>query len=118
MPLLADQPDKIDEAIRCADRAIAEAGYTVPTVVDTKAMVLIQKGEFQEAARILTEIIRSPRGKDARFYFHLAVALQRDGKLEHAAKSLAFAKEMGLDQKFLTKTEARYLAEVETKLKP
>ncbi|MCA9213413.1 MAG: tetratricopeptide repeat protein [Planctomycetales bacterium] len=116
--LLAEQPGGLDEANRCADRAIDEAGYTVPTIVDTKAMVLIQRGEYDAAANLLAEIIRSPNGKDARFYFHLAIALQRSGKTEPAGKSLAFAKDLGLADKFLTKAEARYLAEINSRLAP
>lgn len=114
--LLAEQPDGLEEAIRCADRALEAAGYSVPTVVDTKAMVLMQQGHFDEAADLLAEIIRSPNGKDARFYFHLAVALQRSGRTENATKSLAFAKDLGLDEVFLTNREAELLADVEKRL--
>ena len=111
--LLAEQEGGIDEAIQCADRAIAEAGYTVPTIVDTKAMVLIQRGDYKQAAKLLTEIIRSPKGKDARFYFHLAIALQKSGDALNAAKSLAISKELGLSEKFLTQAETEYLVAIE-----
>ena len=115
--LLADDEDKVDEALSCIDRAIEHAGYNIPILLDTKATVLLGLGEAEKAVEILSAVVAMPNGNDPRFHFHLSVALNTVGDAEESKRAFDRAAELGLNQSFLTQAERQVFREFESRKK-
>ena len=89
---LRDQ-GKAQEALELIDRAIEVQG-AVPSLVDTRAVVLIRAGQLDRA---LSELGRA-RTSDPRnpsLALHLAWAYQAEGKTDEARTALQQAKDLG-----------------------
>ena len=104
--LLAEQPDRHDEAISTIEKAISYAAYDVPTLYDTKAVVLMHRKEYQAAADLLQQnVTHSKSAADPRFYFHLAMSLDGLENMAESKTALAKADDLDLDSAFLTPYE-------------
>ena len=103
--LLAEDADRLPEALVAIDRAIAAAGQPLPNLLDTKAVVLLRQQRDAEAASLLLQALALPHADDPRFHFHLAVALERLGRREQALESWRRALQLGLNTAFLTSSE-------------
>lgn len=109
--LLAESPGEAAEALRYIDQAIQASGPR-PALLDTKGMILIQLGRTPEAIDLLRRATEMPNA-DARYHFHLAVALAKSGDNQAARKSLDIALENDLKKLILVGTDLRYLEELE-----
>jgi tetratricopeptide (TPR) repeat protein len=79
-----------EEALRLINRAIEQMG-PMPDLLDTRGMILIGLGRFQEAQQDLSHsATQEPR---ATSYFHLALAQHRAGLLREARNTLLQALE-------------------------
>jgi tetratricopeptide (TPR) repeat protein len=103
--LLAERPADRDEAMRTIERAMEMAGYALPTLLDTKAVVLLNQGRYAEAAELLARVTQSRQVNDPRYYFHHATALDELGRRDAAREALAEANNLGLSNAFLTRAE-------------
>jgi Flp pilus assembly protein TadD len=111
--LLAEQPDKRQEALRYIDRAIGIIGPQAG-LLDTKGMVLVFEGKPDEAVPLLEEAAATPQA-DPRYQFHLAVAYDRAGETEKARAALAIARKGNLTSQLLTPLDRQMLGELEKK---
>jgi cellulose synthase operon protein C len=111
--LLAEQPDKRQEAIQYIDRAIGIVGPQAG-LLDTKGMALVFEGKPDEALPLLQEAAATP-GSDPRYQFHLAVAYDRAGDTEKARAALTTARKGNLTSQLLTPLDRQMLAELEKK---
>jgi tetratricopeptide (TPR) repeat protein len=114
--VLAERPNGQAEALRCINRAIEIAGRDVPSLIDTKAMILLHQGEVSEAIALLKQIVASPHKSDPRFYFHLALAFERNASIDSARETLQTANALGLSYNFLTPLEKNLLADLEKRV--
>lgn len=109
--VLAEEEGRQGEAMKTIDKAIELAAYEMPTLLDTKAVVLMHQDRFQAAARLLRdEVTPSRAATDPRFYFHLAMALERLNEMDAARDALQESIGLDLDQSFLTNFEQAELA--------
>ena len=115
--ILADDPARIDEALACIDRAIASADQPIATLLDTKAVILLQLGRDQEATDLLRQALSLARQPDARFHFHLAVALWRQGHQQPAQQAWRRAQELGVFDAYLTVYERQLTSDLAAALK-
>ncbi len=112
--LLAEQPDKRQEALEYVDRAIQIAGPQ-PGLLDTKGMILVFQKKPDEAVPLLEEAAAGPQS-DPRYHFHLAVAYDRAGEAGKARAALLAARKGNLTQSVLTPSDREMLAALEKKL--
>src|SRR5262249_12343444 len=87
------QPSQTHEALELIDHALEIQG-PVPTLVDTRAVVLIQAGQIEKAIPILEEARNSNPG-NASLPRHLAWAYQQQGNADQARKALHDAEALG-----------------------
>ncbi len=111
--LLAEQPDKRQEALEYVDRAIGIVGPQ-PGLLDTKGMILVFQKKPDEAVPLLEEAAATPQA-DPRYHFHLAVAYDRAGEAEKARAALRTARKNHLASQILTPQDRQMLAELEKK---
>lgn len=115
--ILAEESGREAEAMRTIEAAIERAAYEIPTLLDTKAVVLIHQERYAAAAKILRDnVTQSRAATDARFYFHLAVALDRMQETEAANQALADALDLDLERSFLTSFEKAELDRLTEKM--
>jgi tetratricopeptide (TPR) repeat protein len=114
--ILADDPERLAEAVTCIDRAIAAAGRPVANLLDTKAVILLRQDQNQEAAELLRQVLSLAGNVDPRFHFHLAVAQFRQGDLTSAKQAWQRAVQLGLDGAYLTGFERQLAAEMSAAL--
>jgi|GEM_PF-4736851 len=116
--VLAERPEARDEALALIAEALQRAPTRMPTLLDTKAFILLTRGEHQEALVILREVVEMPEGTDPRFWLHLAIACQRTGGAAEAQQALEQAQQRGLSRTYLTPYEQRLHAELAAQLTP
>jgi len=114
--LLAEDSDRLPEALVAIDRAIAAAGQPLPNLLDTKAVILLHQQRDQEAASLLMQAFSLAPAEDSRFYLHFAVALERLGMSQRAAELWKTAQRLGLNKAFLTDFERGLVQELNEKL--
>jgi len=105
-------PATAAEAERLVDRAFAELG-PLPEVLDTRGLVLLEKGRAPEAIADFKESLLIPT---ATKYLHLASALASEQQLEAARKAFADAKNLGLFSHPLSSGDQARLKVLETAL--
>jgi tetratricopeptide (TPR) repeat protein len=110
--VLAERPERRDEALECIERALAAAGYDLPTLLDTKGVVLLQQGDATAALPLLETAARQAGSADPRFYFHLAQARHVLGDHVAAADALEQAERHGLRSRYLTLSEQQAYADL------
>lgn len=111
--LLGEQPEGRKEALHSIDEAIRLAGR-LPPLLDTKATILLYEGRPEEAVPLLMKATQGASA-DSRFFFHLALALDRVGKPDEARTALKKALACKLAEQVLTAVELRLLKELEQK---
>ena len=89
---LRDQ-GKAQEALELIDRAIDVAG-AVPSLLDTRAVVLIRAGQLDQAVEDLSNARASNAPKPS-FALHLAWAYHAEGKTDEARKAFQQAEILG-----------------------
>ncbi len=112
--LLAEQPDQAEAALEYIDRAIEFKGHH-PSLLDTKAVILIHHGTPQQAIPLLKTAVASTE-PDPRYGFHLALAYYRTKELAKSREQLQKAIEDGLSQYVLSPLEQELLAEMNAAL--
>ena len=110
--ILAEQPGREGDALAQIDQAIELVGPQ-PVLLDTKGMVLLEKGRADEAVALLEEAAAIPDA-DPRFVFHLAVAYHRTGEGDRARDTFARVDRQALERHVLTEKDYQYLGELET----
>jgi tetratricopeptide (TPR) repeat protein len=113
---LASQWGQTQTALDCINRAIDVAGQNIPTLLDTKAMILLELGKPQEALGLLEEAIKSPNGSDPRFYLHLSMAYEHTGAIADARNALEKSHSLGLSEAYLTSLEKTRLSNLTQRL--
>jgi tetratricopeptide (TPR) repeat protein len=111
--LAAEQPQRLGEAMKTIEQAIAIAGPQ-PGLLDTKAMILVYDGKAKEGVGLLEDAVRESH--DPRYRFHLAVACFRMGDEPRARQAFKDSKEAMLTQQVLTRMDRKMLAELDRKL--
>ena len=115
--IVAEVDGREDEAMSKIDQAIRHAAYTMPTLLDTKAVVLMHQDRHRDAVQLLKDrVLQSRSAADPRYHFHLAMALTRIDRLEEASEALADAEHLELEKAFLTEFELQQLAALREKL--
>jgi cellulose synthase operon protein C len=90
---LRDQ-SKIVEALALIDRAIRVQG-PAPSLFDTRAVVLIRAGQFDQALKELSNA-KAGNARNPSFALHLAWAYQASGQSDRARTHLQEAEKLGL----------------------
>lgn len=115
--LLAEQAGNESQALDTIDQALDYAAYEIPHLVDTKAVVLIHQGKYEQAANLLEKKVTSSHSaSDPRFFFHLAWALDKLNETERAREMLAQADGLSLSKEFLTSLETNELRQLRARL--
>jgi tetratricopeptide (TPR) repeat protein len=110
--LLAENPESTAEALHCIQSAIDVVGFGMPTLLDTKAVVLLRQGRNDEAAALLEQITSALLVEDPRYFFHFALAAKRLHRVHDAVQALQQADELQLSGAFLTGIERAELADM------
>ncbi len=98
--LLAEQPQRQQDALRYIERAIAVAGRK-PALLDTQGTIHLMAGDFDAAVACLEEAVNS-EAVDPRYPFHLAAAYAKAGRQDDARAAFEKSKLNGLDKQVLT----------------
>src|SRR5262249_25131710 len=93
--MLAHQKERITEAVRLIEAAIA-AGGPQSLLLDTQAVVYLGAGKGKEAVRILEGLV-ADAPKDVTYHLHLAQAHAADGNRLGALRSLHQARRAELN---------------------
>lgn len=110
--MLAEQhPDRRKDALVYIDQAIQIAG-PVPTLLDTKAMVLLYNDQPTRAIPLL-EKIATVDSQDARWHLHLAMAYRKVGAIQRAKDAIRRMRDADLDNHVLTPEDKRLLSELQ-----
>ena len=113
--ILAEQPDRRNDAIQHIDKAIEVAG-PLKALLDTKGTILVLDGRPKDALPVLEEAASG--SNDPRFYFHLAVAYYRLDQTEKARAAFEAAKDGKLTDQILTTSDQKFRSELESALGP
>jgi tetratricopeptide (TPR) repeat protein len=100
---LALRANKPEEALKLIDRALDIAGPN-PTLLDTRAVVLMQLNQGDKAVAALREAVSSQPDDPIR-HFHLARAYQMTNALTEARKALERSKVLGLNEEMIDHLE-------------
>ncbi|MCE5302575.1 MAG: tetratricopeptide repeat protein [Planctomycetaceae bacterium] len=100
--LLALQGIRLDESLKCINRAIEIAG-PLPTMLDSRTSVFTAMGETDKALADIAEALADAETPVR--LFHQAVAYDRAGQPNAAATSMAKALDKGLIKTMLQPTE-------------
>jgi len=100
---LALREDNPEEALKLVDRALDIAGPN-PTLLDTRAVILMQLNQGDKAVEALREAVRSRPDKPT-YYFHLARAYQMTKSPSEARKALERSKVLGLNEAIIDPLE-------------
>jgi tetratricopeptide (TPR) repeat protein len=100
---LALREDNPEEALKLVDRALDIAGPN-PTLLDTRAVVLMQLNQGDKAVEALREAVSSQPDKPIR-YFHLARAYQMTNAPTKAREALERSKALGLNEEIIDPLE-------------
>jgi len=112
--LLAEDSATRDEALQLLDQAIAISG-PLAELLDSKGMVLLAQGDSQGAVALLDKAVARP-APDPRHFFHLALALRKDGRKPEARQMLEQARRHALNSAVMSPTDRRALAELAQEL--
>jgi len=105
--LLADTQDGSQEAIGYINRAIDLIG-TRPSLMDSKAYVLLRAGRYNEAIAILKALLGKKGSSEVQF--HLYQALVKNNQADEARELLSKIDLKELQKQPLTPTDQRELA--------
>lgn len=109
-------PGKVTEALALINHAIDVMG-AVPTLVDTRAVVLIRAGDLDRAVRDLG-VARTEAPRNPNVLLHLAWAYQEGGKTDEARVTFQQAKDLGWSSSRSDPLERQFINKLEQRLKP
>ncbi|MEX2187367.1 MAG: tetratricopeptide repeat protein [Pirellulales bacterium] len=112
--LLAEQPERRQDALRYVEQAIAVAGRK-PALLDTQGTIHLMAGDLKAAVKCLEEAVNS-EAVDPRYPFHLAAAYAKSGRLEDARSAFEKAKQTGLEEQVLTAGDLAFKSMLEKSL--
>lgn len=112
--ILAEQPESRAEALSLVEQAISLGGNS-PTLADTKAMLLFYQEKYEPARMLLEDAIKSTP-VDPRYFFHLALVLQKLNHLAEARDYWEQAQRGNVIRELLTPAEKQLLPEFERAL--
>ncbi|MEQ8848786.1 tetratricopeptide repeat protein [Botrimarina sp.] len=116
--LLGEIPDRREEALALAEQGLqltAGIHSQQSMLLDTKGSIYLSMGLEQEAINALESAVAAI-DVDPRYYFHLAAAYLRAGRLEEAQRNYAEAVERDLHKSVLTASDRELLKEIEESL--
>lgn len=115
---LSEDPQTVEQSLTAIDRALDLGGHR-PTFLDTKATILLQQGEYQEAVSLLEQAVEgAKRNPDYQqtlpiHQLHLAVAYVRTDRHDEAQKIYQDSLNNNLeDSALLTQTDLAMLQEL------
>jgi tetratricopeptide (TPR) repeat protein len=108
--LLAEKPERREEALQMVQQAIQYAGRQ-PLLLDTEGTILLKLGRPNEAIVSLEEATAGGIA-DARYYLHLAAAYQLANRGEDAVKMFDEAIGFGLEKFLLTGDDRKFQEEL------
>ncbi|MBI3860376.1 MAG: tetratricopeptide repeat protein [Planctomycetia bacterium] len=100
-----ESPDRRHEALATIDKALAFAPQSAE-LLDSKALILIGAGRYQEAREILDQLCRT-QTRNPRLRLHLAIALFQLRDEPGSRSNAAQATDDGLEKELLTPSERR-----------
>jgi tetratricopeptide (TPR) repeat protein len=112
--LLVVRNRQLEEADALLRTAMELAGR-LPGLLDSRAMLDMARGNWQQAGSLLDEALQGQQVAD--FYFHQAVVLARLGRYSQAIQSLAQAEHLRLEKHALSDLEQRWYKELLEMLK-
>jgi tetratricopeptide (TPR) repeat protein len=101
--LLSFEEKTRDEASKLIERAI-DLGNSAPPLLDTRALVCLQRGETQRALMDLRQAL-SAGPEDPVYHYHLVRAYEQAGKEPEARKAFEQAERLGLKRGHLDPVE-------------
>ncbi len=108
--LLSENPDQQRQSQELMKSALAMAGH-VSELQDSYAWILVNAGEWDQAAQLLRQLI-DQNGGNSRFYFHLAGAEHRSGRTKEARAALQEALRRDLQSELLMPSERDLLEQM------
>jgi Flp pilus assembly protein TadD len=99
---LAELPGHATQALEPIEIALKLTNQN-PELLDTKGVVLLQCGRFQEAQQVFEDLTKL--SDDVRFKFHLVLALLEQDKKDESARLLSTFNKEQIDTAGLTKRE-------------
>ena len=112
--VVAETPERRDEALDLIERAIAVKGHE-PTLLDTKGTILVSRGDTDDAISLLEAASRGPSA-DPRHRFHLALAYSDLGMREEAREQFGLAMKKDLESQILTPTDRKLIVRLKSLL--
>jgi tetratricopeptide (TPR) repeat protein len=112
--VVAETPERRDEAIALVERAIEVKGHE-PTLLDTKGTILVSRGDTEVAIPLLEAAARGPTA-DPRHRFHLAMAYSDSGSTEKAREQFELALRNDLESQILTPTDRKLIVRLKSLL--
>jgi len=103
--VLSEIPERRSDALRAIEKAVGGLPNSME-LIDSKALVLINAGRFQEAHGMLDRLCRLNR-KNPRYRLHLAIALHHLDEQDKSRGEVEQAVENGLSKELLTPSERR-----------
>jgi tetratricopeptide (TPR) repeat protein len=94
LAFLLAEPGTAEEAGRLIEIALAELGPH-PDVLDTQGVVFLATGKGEEAVSVLKDAVLAPTAPK---FFHLALALASQERIEEARTAFAEAKKLGFSE--------------------
>ena len=114
--LLAERPNQLAEALERIGQAIAISGR-LPMLLDTQGTIYLKLKDAERAIDCLEEATAGGI-PDARYYLHLAVAYELDGRSADAAAALQESRQLGLERFVLTADDRELLRDLEAAIDP
>ena len=105
--VVAETPERQEEALDLIERAIAVKGHE-PTLLDTKGAILAARGNIDEAIPLLEAASRGPTA-DPRHRFHLALVYHEQGEKSKAREQFEAALNKDLEAQILTPTDRKLI---------
>ena len=105
--VVAETPERQEEALDLIERAIAVKGHE-PTLLDTKGAILAARGKIEEAIPLLEAASRGPTA-DPRHRFHLALVYHEQGQKVKAREQFEAALDRNLEVQILTPTDRKLI---------
>jgi len=113
--VVAETPERRDEALALIERAIAVKGHE-PTLLDTKGTILVGLGDTEQAIPLLEAASRGPTA-DPRHRFHLALAYSDQGMNDEAREQFELAIKKDLESQILTPTDRKLIVRLKSLLR-
>ncbi len=114
--IMASQKQDVPAALAAINKVVELVG-PITTFLDTQAMVLLANGQNVEALEVLRRVVAEKPARITKeaapqlakkwggYHFHLALALQANGKGEEAGEAMSEAEKLGFTMEDVFKPE-------------